>query len=423
MADSEGGYAMLWMTLRRSPERGAVAMMVAIFFGTGVFFAAAALTIDVGKINADRRQLQNGADAAALSAARDCITTECPSLTGSDVAKANYARLVILANNNAADGATKLARVDSTVAVGAADLRAVCGTLDGLPACVGTDSTKLQECPASPFPSAKYVQVYTQTLNADRSATLLPYSFGAAIAGVGTGANQQACAAVAVGPPEEGSALPITFSACEWLRDTGKGKNYAPSPPYMTPPYMTPLPITYEVKIVLADPKLSDGTGCKTWLGHDLPGGFGWVTASTDCAATITALSWMDVSTGNTVSDGTCKDVIPTYLNKTVHLPVFDCLDPDGGFVIDDPFAIPSQCPETTVTGTKAWYHVMSLAAFYLTGWQLNGMTDHAPLDPENQCDTGSTCIYGWFFEEVDEDGGSIGGGSDLGLVKMLVAG
>ena len=138
------------MTLRRSPERGAVAMMVAIFFGTGVFFAAAALTIDVGNINADRRQLQNGADAAALSAARDCITTECPSLTGSLTAQANYARLVSLANNNAADGSTQLARVDSHVAAAAdatvADPRAVCGTLGDLPACdVGTDSTKLQE--------------------------------------------------------------------------------------------------------------------------------------------------------------------------------------------------------------------------------------------------------------------------------------
>lgn len=414
---------MLWMTLRRSPERGAVAMMVAIFFGTGVFFAAAALTIDVGNINADRRQLQNGADAAALSAARDCITTECPSLTGSTVAQDNYRRLVSLANNNAADGSTKLARVDSGLTVAAADPRAVCGTLPGLPACaVGTDSSKLQECPASPFPSAKYVRVYTQTLNAGKTATLLPYSFGAAIAGVGTGANQQACAAVAVGPPAEGPALPITFSACEWLYHTGGGTggtNYAPPPPYTSPPPAAT--IAYEVKIVLADTNLSGGTGCASWLGHDLPGGFGWVTASTDCAATITALSWMDVSTGEAVSDGTCKTVIPPYLNKTVHLPVFDCLDPVGNFVID-PLAIPSQCPMNTVSGTKAWYHVMGLAAFHLTGWQLKGMTEQAPLNPANQCDTGSTCIYGWFFEEVDEAGG-IGFGSDLGLVNMLVAG
>jgi len=413
-------------------------MMVAIFFGTGVFFAAAALTIDVGNINADRRQLQNGADAAALSAARDCITTECPSLTGSLTAQANYDRLVLLANNNAADGATKLARVDSHVAAAAdatvADPRAVCGTLPGLPACAkDTDTSKLQECPASPFPSAKFVRVYTQTLNADKSATLLPYSFGAAIAGVGTGANQQACAAVAVGPPAEGPALPITFSACEWRLDTGDGTedatggtNYAPSPPYTSPYTLeNPSPQTvamgFEIKIVLADPKLSGGTDCASWLGHDLPGGFGWVTASTDCAATITALSWMDVSTGDAVSDGTCKTVIPTYLNKTVHLPVFDCLDPVGNFVID-PLAKPSQCPMNKVTGTHAWYHVMGLAAFHLTGWQLNGMTDQAPLNPANQCDIGSTCIYGWFFEEVDEGGGG-GGGSDLGLVNMFVVG
>jgi len=125
----------------------------------------------------------------------------------------------------------------------------------------------------------------------------------------------------------------------------------------------------------------------------------------------------MDVSTGSTVSDGSCKTVIPTYLNKTVHLPVFDCLDPDGGFLMP-----PAVCPMNKVEGTKAWYHVMSLASFHLTGWQLNGMPDQLPLNPANKCTTGATCIYGWFFKEVDESGG-MGGGSDLGLVNMLVAG
>ncbi len=416
---------MLGLTSRSSDDRGAVAIIVAMFFGFGVVIACAALTIDVGNINADRRQLQNGADAASLSAARDCITTECPSLTGSPQAQTNYARLVILANNNAADGATKLARVDSPLAVAATDPRAVCGTLPGLPACaVGTDSSKLQECPDSPFPTERYVRVYTQTLNATRTATLLPYSFGAALAGVGTGANQQACAAVAVGPPAEGPVLPISFSACEWLRDTGGstgGTNYAPGPPYATPPPITT--IAYEVKILLADPKISGGTACSTWLGHDLPGGFGWVTSSTNCATTINALSWMDVSTGNTVSDGSCKTVIPTYLNQTVHLPIFDCLDPVGNFVIDALATPPTTCPENKVNGTHAWYHVMGLAAFHLTGWQLNGMTDQPPLNPANQCGTGATCIYGWFFKEVDEGGGFGGGSADLGLVKMLVAG
>jgi Flp pilus assembly protein TadG len=411
---------MLWMTSRFSSDRGAVAIIVAMLFGFGVVIACAALTIDVGRINVDRRQLQNGADAAALSAARDCITSVCPSPAGSTQAQTNYARLVLLANNNAADGATKLARVDSNLAVDATDPLAVCGTLPGLPSCpVETNSSKLQECPVSPFPTARYVRVYTQTLNASRTATLLPYSFGAALAGGGTGANQQACAAVAVGPPADGPVLPITFSACEWLRDTGGGTggtNYAPPPPYATPPPSST--IAYEVKILLADPKISGGTACKTWLGHDLPGGFGWVTSSTNCSATINALSWMDVSTGNTVSDGSCKTVIPTYLNKTVHLPVFDCLDPDGVLAIP-----PATCPETTVNGTHAWYHVEALAAFHITGWQLNGMTDSPPLNPANQCDTGATCIYGWFFNEVDESGGIGGGSSNLGLVNMLVAG
>jgi len=103
----------------RPHEKGAIAVIVAVLFGFGVMTAAAALTIDVGNINADRRQLQNGADAMALSAAKDCATSVCPDATAKagSLAKANYDRLQTLANTNAADGATKVARVDGGLAL------------------------------------------------------------------------------------------------------------------------------------------------------------------------------------------------------------------------------------------------------------------------------------------------------------------
>ena len=45
----------------------------------------------------------------------------------------------------------------------------------------------------------------------------MPYSFGAAITGAGSGANQQACASVAWGPAgaPDSAGFPVTFSHCD----------------------------------------------------------------------------------------------------------------------------------------------------------------------------------------------------------------
>ena len=48
-------------------EHGAVATVFAIVFGAGVFVFLLALTVDVGRIYAERRVAQNAADAAAMA--------------------------------------------------------------------------------------------------------------------------------------------------------------------------------------------------------------------------------------------------------------------------------------------------------------------------------------------------------------------
>ena len=71
-----GGHAMRWLSDRRAPSRprdkGAVAAIVAILVSSGVVMGMLALTVDVGNITAERRQLQNGADAATFALARSC---------------------------------------------------------------------------------------------------------------------------------------------------------------------------------------------------------------------------------------------------------------------------------------------------------------------------------------------------------------
>ena len=54
----------------RRDDEGAIAIVVAVCLI--VMMAAAALTVDVGGLYLRRRSLVNGADSAALSAARTC---------------------------------------------------------------------------------------------------------------------------------------------------------------------------------------------------------------------------------------------------------------------------------------------------------------------------------------------------------------
>ena len=74
---------MRWMTATRR-DRGAAALIVTILFSSGVLIGCAALTVDVGQLYSERRQLQNGADAAALSLAKVCATGGTCSYAGAN---------------------------------------------------------------------------------------------------------------------------------------------------------------------------------------------------------------------------------------------------------------------------------------------------------------------------------------------------
>lgn len=82
-------------------ERGGIAIMVAILMVSLLGFAA--LAVDVGMLYAERTQLRNGSDAAALAVAQKCAKdindAECSAT--SPLARA-------LANGNAGDGASNI---------------------------------------------------------------------------------------------------------------------------------------------------------------------------------------------------------------------------------------------------------------------------------------------------------------------------
>ena len=406
--------------LSRPPQddRGAVAIIVAMLFGFGVMIGAAALTIDVGRINLDRRQLQNGADAAALSAAADCVLGTCPN---KDVT-ADMDRLRALADGNAgADQASAVARVDGKFAL--CGTPSVNGVATGLTDCQQPpDTSNLQECPTPKLPSAAtpYVRVFTQSLNAAKNKTLLPYTVGAAIAGPGSGANQQACASVAWGQASITASVPLTLSACEWDRATTTGTKYAPQPsgasPFYggfgqapwpnaarTPPLSTlptPYPANGQEVVIYLQSHAPNGYDSSCYVGssngHDAPGSFGWVDSAT-CTATISTDNWVKTDTGGDTPNP-CKSVVDTSWKTVIFLPVFDCttLGPQTG-PVPNPLPTPTWCE--TGNGSNTYYHVKGWARFYLSGFHLPSADKVSPASNSVPCSGGDRCISGWFLQ------------------------
>jgi hypothetical protein len=81
------------LTLRRKirHERGASAVLVALLMVP--MFGFAAIAVDVAAVYSERRQLQNGADAAALAIGHDCADGVCdqvPQAVADELTGANY---------------------------------------------------------------------------------------------------------------------------------------------------------------------------------------------------------------------------------------------------------------------------------------------------------------------------------------------
>lgn len=368
---------------RSADERGAIALITVLLLGGGLLLGCVALTVDLGGLTSQRREIQNAADAVALSTAQSCAaSSSCPSSTD--------AGLVGLAHAN--DDQSSITRL--------------CGNGPGLASCPSPTGT-LADCPTPSQPFAgNYVRSYTQRHTA--------FSFAPAI-GASNGRDQQTCSSAGWGPLGSYSAtLPVTFSVCEWQAAVGgdpvagTGGTYAAPPPY--PPYPSS---SLQRVIYLA----KDSAPCPTFNGHDAPGGFGWLTNGTTCVTQTSTDGWVQADTGNDVPSS-CGAQIQTALRTTILIPVYDCMN-----------STPTM-PSNTVTGcasgngSNLYYHVVGYAAFYVTGWRLSGTTQNSVATGAAPCSGSSRCIAG-FFVKKSVSGGSIGpsGTPGFGLTATQLIG
>ncbi len=341
-------------------ERGVSAVIVALL--VTALFGFAAIAIDVAEVVAEKRQLQNGADAAALAVAKDCATK---ATCGSAAATANT-----FADANADDSQSN---VDE-----------VCGSGPGLPGCSAP--------PVLPAGATGYVRVRTSTNETDNAGnpSEVDHHFAPVLSDAFVGETVNGSAVAAWGAPAVGAVLPLTISICSFDQITANGTTFA-TPTGGTPPYSG----TQQVVKFHKDPGT---TMCpKGPAGKLVPGGWGSLDPGANCAVTVSAGGTYAGDPGNDPPDSPCTPAM--FLNKTVLVPIFD---------------------DVTGTGSGTQFHLKGFAAFHVTGMRLGGGGSSWTVNPPAGCAPSERCIGGWFVKFVAP--GDAFGGPSLGavIVKMI---
>ena len=336
---------------RLRDDAGAAAVLIALLLPL-VLLGFGALVIDGGSLYSERRQLQNGADAAALALAQVCASGSCTDAAG----RSPTTQAQSYANANSSDSASHI--------------RSICGTAPGLSAC------------ALPPPGvagfSRYVAVTTET-GTSAGASLMPAILGRAVDSTYNGKTVSATAVAAYGTPVGlTSALPVTISKCEWDKYTSGGTMFG-SPPY-----------TAAMERVLYLHNTTGAASCNEGpSGSDLPGGFGWLLTKTSACAAYSDVNntWPD-DPGVSV-DKICKDELYKLLNTTIYVPIYDSL---------------------TGNGSNGKYTMAGFAPFYLTGWALPGTTQKSTITDTAYCKGSDKCLYGVFTRPLEPADGVIGG-------------
>jgi hypothetical protein len=314
---------------RVKDERGVVGVVVAMLMVPLMGFAA--IAVDAAALWTQRLQLQAGADAGALAIAHDCAlgTSLCgtPLATAQQLATGNV--------NLAAATATVTALSSSQVTVRNSGVRD-----HWFAPVLGLESS-----------------------NIDTEAT--------AIWGAPTGGT---------------AVLPLAFSYCEFLLQTGGVATGG-----LLTSSITQRTIYFT--------KSSGILGCTGPSNNVVPGGFGWLTVNSGTCNTASAISGLIPSDpGNSVPSSGSTDDFAALHDKRVLLPIFD---------------------QAYSSGSNASYRVHGYAAFQITGYHFGGQYSW-----NSPCGGSQRCIRGYFTRFVGEaeafDFGATAPDLGTSLVKLI---
>ncbi|MBT8214512.1 MAG: hypothetical protein KJP12_04740, partial [Acidimicrobiia bacterium] len=389
-----------------SREEGATLVFVAVILVA--LLALAAFAVDFGRMYEERRQLQNGADAAAVAIAEDCARGLC------DGAYDEYAVAEIYVDSNARDNTANAWLVDLDLAAQTVTVHnrtedpggdnqfdmlfaGVVG-FDGFT--VGAQATVAWGGLASPIAT---IPIIISECEWQR-----PYWEGGAGAKVPAPTDPAEAAAWHLFDDVTATAKPWTTPFADWWT------NYPAGPPSTFPAaWTTPTIIDMDADgsddRVVASPFLSGTTPapvpvvltfhdggttdpCAAVAGQDsdgdgmLSGGFGWLdiddTADFPCKTEVYD-GLVGADPGSSPSTGCDKNDLADLLlgtdrmGTTVFVPYFD--------------------DETGLNGSNGEYHIAGQGAFYIVGYNFGGQyVEHAAPLTSNPCRPGGLRPLGW---------------------------
>ncbi len=348
-----------------------VALLLIMLFGMVAF------AIDTGALYQERRELQNGADAAVLAIAEDCATgaTACDTATVTATAEA-------YADGNAGDDRAEIHELI-------------------------LDTT------------AQSIEVATETETSDGGTIFRP--FFAQVIGF-TGTEVGARAKAIWGTVGSASDIPLTVSWCEMQKlwgeltvDEWKAALPEPPPPEGSENYQLWAaayggngPAVDGFTFLFHDGNTTEE--CNGPAGQDLPGGFGWLEqAEIGCTAETSGDDgwWYDVDPGADAPSPECPaDTVETFLGKILFVPVFD------------DFQGPPEYNDKR-------YQMNGYVALYLTGYKFSGSPawTQSIAGQGDPCSGSTRCIQGyptkatcWGCEPILG-----GGGTNYGVVAIAL--
>lgn len=354
-------------------DRGAIGVMFGLLISSGMLLAMLAVVVDIGRIHAEKQELQSGADAAAMALAQ-----RCTDIAACDVRLDGTADL--LSDGNAKDGLSKVSQI--------------CGNGPGLTACPADATTNITDCAGGLPPAQNFVQVRTQTEVAGNK-TVLPPLLAHSVLGAG-GTSVGACARAAWGSPRKmDNVLPYMVSRCMWNLATNNGAKL------IDPPAAGWAPDNAMEGAVLFKSDQCPSNSAGNWaIAQPGPGAFCLRNMEVgQNAEGVPANVLIDVTNlagflcqGLGAVNHLIQTLFPNggYERKTHYLPIFEQTNVTG-LLCDVPLVTP-------ILGnvTCDWtYTIVGFAAFVPTGANLGGLLSLNSQVTGNGCQ--NPCMTGFF--------------------------
>ena len=254
---------------RLNDERGAIAVVAAL--SMTVMLGAVAMVVDFGALQAEKRELQNGADAAALALAEECAagTATCTSESVADQ----------WLDANASDGDSRLVWLD----------------VDPLARTISVRAGALEAATGRPSVPMQFASVFGIRRRDVKATSTAAWGYPKSIPHLPNG--------------EVWPSLPLTIDGCEYDSATDKGKVFG-----------------RPVVIIFHGGGGSGGdvpTPCATnSSGQDRPGNFGWIARTSDCQAAIKTIGTITGDNGNNPPKG-CESIFESRIGDDIVFPVF----------------------------------------------------------------------------------------------------